>query len=390
LATSSADWRPRHDERTYLITGGFGALGLQVAGWLVERGVRQLVLVGRHGPSVEQEATWLEPLRRAGTSVRCVACDVADAEAVQALVAQIQVSSAPLAGVIHAAGVLDDGLLTDLDWERFVTVMAPKVQGAWNLHLATLDVPLDLFVLFSSAAGVVGSMGQGSYAAANAWLDGLARYRRHLRRPALSVQWGPWQEGMAARVRPEVLARWAREGVQPLTSRRALAHLAAALQDDSGVVGVWQAVAPAPAAVPVRAKLRQELAQLPRAARFERLLSHLQVVVGAAMGQDRNAPISPEASLFDLGVDSLMAVEIRNRLQVELEQTIPATALFEHPTSASLGKFLLSELYPEPKAAPSAAHDVRELNAALEDLEGLDEQGMAALLWSELRAGESE
>src|SRR5207253_3246325 len=187
---------------SYLITGGLGGLGLSLAGWMVENGARHLALVGRHAATAAEENA-LMVLREAGANVVVINLDVAQPDQVGQALAEIDQSMPPLRGVVHAAGVLDDGILMHLDRERFESVMSPKLAGAWNLHRLTLDKALDFFILFSSSAALLGAPGQGSYAAANAFLDALAHYRRRLGLKALSINWGNWLEvGLAAKREP--------------------------------------------------------------------------------------------------------------------------------------------------------------------------------------------
>ena len=189
---------PRADA-TYLITGGHGGLGLAVARWLVEKGARHLVLLSRSGASSAGEEVAAD-LAAKGATVTTIQADVSNESDLARALSEIRNTMPPLRGVIHAAGVLDDHLLLNLDAESFRRVLAPKVLGAWNLHTLTADLPLDFFVVFSSVASVLGSPGQANYAAANAFLDGLAHDRRSQGLPCLSINWGPWAEvGMAAR-----------------------------------------------------------------------------------------------------------------------------------------------------------------------------------------------
>ena len=178
---------------TYLITGGLGGLGLAVARWMIERGARHLALVGRHEPAPEAEAV-VRMLRGSGAEVTVFAADVASESQLAGVLSHIGERMPPLRGVVHAAGVLDNAPIVNLDAERMARVMAPKVEGAWNLHRATERLPLDFFVLFSSAVSVLGSPGQGNYAAANTFLDALAHFRHRAGLPALSISWGPWAE----------------------------------------------------------------------------------------------------------------------------------------------------------------------------------------------------
>jgi myxalamid-type polyketide synthase MxaE and MxaD len=192
-ACGTGDDAPLGPDATYLIAGGLGGLGLTVAAWMVERGARHLVLAGRSGASATA-ASKLATLAAEGARVEVAHVDVARSDQVTELLRRIRATMPPLEGVIHAAGVLENGAIVGLDPDRLARVLAPKVAGAWNLHAATRDDPLRFFVLFSSAASVLGSPGQGNYAAANAFLDALARHRRARGLPASSINWGPWAE----------------------------------------------------------------------------------------------------------------------------------------------------------------------------------------------------
>jgi len=185
-------------DATYLITGGTGALGQQIGRWMVERGARHLVLVARNALERGLPES-LRTLEQAGTTLRILAADVSKREELARVLADIIASLPPLRGIVHAAGMIDDGVLMQQSLERFHRAMAPKVSGAWHLHSLTREVPLEFIVLFSSAASVIGSAGQGNYAAANADLDALASHRRGMGLPGLAIDWGPWAEGgMAA------------------------------------------------------------------------------------------------------------------------------------------------------------------------------------------------
>jgi acyl transferase domain-containing protein/acyl carrier protein len=185
-------------ENTYLITGGLGALGLMVAQWMIAQGARHLVLMGRSEPSAAANAV-VHEMRQQGAEIIIVKSDVADQARLATVFAQIEKDLPPLRGVVHAAGVLDDGALVNLDSSRMASVMTPKVHGTWNLHLATMNLPLDFFILFSSAVSALGSPGQGNYAAASTFLDAMAHYRFSRGLPAISINWGPWAEvGLAA------------------------------------------------------------------------------------------------------------------------------------------------------------------------------------------------
>ncbi|NEO45631.1 MAG: type I polyketide synthase, partial [Moorea sp. SIO4A3] len=187
-------------EASYLITGGLGALGLEVAHWLVNQGAKHLVLTGRNAPSKTASKT-IEKLEKTGCNISILLGDISNEQDVSHIFDQIQASLPPLKGVVHAAGVLDDGVIQQMNWERFTRVMAPKLEGSWNLHKLTQNMPLDFFVCFSSIASIIGSPGQGNYAAANSFMDTIVHYRRGLGLSGLSINWGPWGEiGMASRV----------------------------------------------------------------------------------------------------------------------------------------------------------------------------------------------
>ena len=226
-------------DRSYLITGGLGGLGLTVAAWMVEQGARHLVLAGRSPPSSDVVRR-LDHLRTAGAELVFMPVDVARMGQVEALVTRIRRTMPGLGGIVHAAGLLDNGPIVTLDADRLARVMAPKVEGAWNLHLATRDDDLEFFALFSSAVSVLGSPGQGNYSAANSFLDALAHLRRAEGRPAVSINWGPWAEvGLVAdgdfvRGRPGSDDR----GVKGIEPRRGLEALGRALADEAPQVTV--------------------------------------------------------------------------------------------------------------------------------------------------------
>ena len=218
-AVSAAQGSKAHYLRpdcTYLITGGLGSLGLATAMWMFGKGVRNLVLVAAARLGL-QPGLVQRDLQAEGARVMILKADVADEEQLGRVLARIREETPPLRGIVHAAGVLDDRLPANLDAESLLRVMAPKVQGAWNLHALTTGIPLDFFVLFSSIASITGSPGQANYSAANAFLDALAHYRRAQNLPATSINWGPWAElGMAARqVRPRSLVSRAISPIPP-------------------------------------------------------------------------------------------------------------------------------------------------------------------------------
>ncbi len=359
--------RPLHEplrvKGTVLVTGGLGALGLQVARRLARRGVKHLVLTGRRGfetPGAPEAVAELESL---GARVTVSAVDVADRAALSQLLSQLPAES-PLRGVVHAAGVLDDGVLRDQTAGRFERVMRPKAEGAWNLH--ELTAGLDLFVLFSSVAGTLGSAGQSSYSAANAYLDGLAAYRRARGLPGLSLAWGAWSEGgMAAALDASSQARLARQGLGTISMSQGLTLLEQALSRpeaqlvvspiDLRVVAkglgtwvppVWRALVRAPSTrgAVEKGTWAREVASLPADKRVDAVTQAVRVEVARVLGLGRGASAVPADKAFkELGLDSLMAVELRNALGRRAGVTLPATLAFDHPTPFATAKYLLSE-----------------------------------------------
>ncbi|WP_051791385.1 type I polyketide synthase [Amycolatopsis jejuensis] len=367
-------WDP---EGTVLITGGTGGLGSLLARHLVtERGVRHLVLASSRGPEAEGAPELVAELEKAGARVSAVACDVSDRAAVAALLAGLP-EKHPLTAVVHAAGVVDDGLLTSLTPDRLDTVLAPKLDAAWHLHELTADRDLAAFVLFSSVAGTFGSPGQGNYAAANAGLDALAQHRRDLGLPATALAWSAWApgSGMTAALSGPDLARFADAGLPPLTADRALSLFDTALGSAAPVIvaatvdlsrhrdevphvlrglvraPVRRSVAAAPAAAaPLAARLRE----LPGPDRERLLVELIQDEAAAVLGHARAGQVEPDRAFKDLGFDSLTSVELRNKLAAATGFRLTPTAAFSHPTPRALAAHLLAELAEKPAPARPA------------------------------------
>ena len=377
---------------TVLVTGGLGGLGLQVASWLIEQDVAVL-LTSRRPYDAEVDAT-LNALRSDGVEVDFVQADVSDADDVKHLLASIP-SDAPLRGVIHAAGVADDAMLQQQSWSRFKKVFAPKVQGAWNLHQATRELELDWFVMFSSITGFLGGPNQSNYAAANAFLDALASHRRGLGLPGLSMGFGPWAgEGMAKGAKLGGLGRLAPEN--------ALATLGRALAADRTHVGVLKVAdstararipgSPRLAALPdslyVKALLAGSqsatasaapadltgvpLAQLPAHARHQAASRIVEEQIQVVLAVD--GAVNPDQSIGELGLESLAAIELRNRINDAADVNIPMALIAQQPTLNQVVAAMLEQLPPPPagaavpQAQPGAPVDLS--NAALADLPG--------------------
>jgi polyene macrolide polyketide synthase len=406
---------------TVVVTGGTGVLGAQVARHLVKaHGVRHIVLVSRSGPSAPGAQELQAELAALGAEVTTSACDATDRDALAAVLAAIP-SESPLTGVVHAAGVLDDGILESLDAERLERVMAPKVRAAWNLHELTRDLDPPLFALFSSVSGVIGSAGQANYAAANAFLDALAHSRHGRGLAATSVAWGYWNQasGMTGHLTDADLARMRRTGILPLSTAEGLALF------DAG----W--VSGQPALVPVRldlARLRagpdttlcsplrglvrtpvrrtatsgsgtsasgtsgsgtsavaDDSTQLARRLRglpetdqdgllVDLVCAHVADVLG------RTTAAGTETSFKDLGFDSLSGVELRNRLALATGLRLPATLVFDYPTPTALARHLHTALGVSPPPADVPASDVPASDVPASGVPATGEDGIRQAL----------
>ncbi|MFF3986031.1 SDR family NAD(P)-dependent oxidoreductase [Streptomyces sp. NPDC001797] len=342
---------------TVLITGGLGAVGRHIARLLAERGVPRLLLTSRRGADDPRTAEVTAELTALGASVEVAACDVADPAALAGVIGSV---SGELRGVVHCAGVLDDGVVAELTPERLARVLSPKVDGAAHLHRLTADAQLDLFLLVSSAAGVVGNAGQANYAAANAFLDQLAHHRRASGLPAVSISFGAWAgEGLAAEHADlERMARLGHRALPPeqgrdlveLALRRGAPHLVAWALDlprlretTAGAAALWRSLLPAPRTGQDGADgLADRLARLPEAERADRVLALVREEASRALGLRSAESVRADQPLRDLGMDSVTAVELRNRIGARLGSRLPATLLFDHPTPAHLAEHLLA------------------------------------------------
>ncbi len=358
-------------DRSYLITGGLGALGLSAAGWLAERGAGQLALLGRAGVTTPRQRDAIAAIERAGARVTVLRADVADRDALRAaLEAARREDGLPLAGVIHAAGALDDALLRDQTRARLESVMAAKARGALHLHDLTRDATLDFFVLYASGAGVLGAPGQANYAAANASLDGLARYRRRLGLPALSVDWGLFSGAGLAEAETHRGARLRARGAQSMTLEEGLGALARLLVSDRAQAIVapldaraWVELVPSVAqlrrfsplletredAAADRLSARLESAPPERRAALIETWLHDQV---ARVLRLPRARLDPERPLTALGMDSLMGLELKHRLKRELALDLPMTRLLRDMTVARLAELAALRAAPDEPPPP--------------------------------------
>jgi acyl transferase domain-containing protein len=401
---------PLRPDASYLITGGLRGLGLVVARHLVARGARYLILMGRTAPSDDARVT-IEELERAGARVHVLLGDVSRGDDVARLRAAMA-GLPPLRGVVHSAGVLRDGVLRRLDWERFEAVLAPKVEGAWQLARLTQGWPLDFFVLFSSAASLLGPAGQANHAAANAFLDVFAHRLRAADVPAVSINWGVWAEVGAAAER-NVGDRIGGQGVDTIAPAVGVLILDEILRRGNAQVAVlpvrWptflrtyasgatppflsgmardgrrEIVADGPAA---GADFARELADTPPVQRRGRLTAHVRRQVVRVLGFEASETLDARRPLSELGLDSLMAVELRNLLSVSvpLSRTLPATLLFDHPTVEALVDYLTAELTGIPPAAEDAPDNGDAPADALDRIEQLSDDEVDRLLRQSLR-----
>ena len=356
-----------------VITGGTGMAGSALAAHLVARyGVAHVVLVSRSGADAAGVAELVGELEDAGAQVSVVACDVADRDAVAALIAQLP-PQYPLKGVFHAAGALDDGLVASLTPQRVDAVLRAKVDGAWNLHELTRDLDLSAFVMFSSMAGIVGTPGQGNYAAANSFLDGLAAYRRAHGLAGLSVAWGLWEQasGMTRHLADRDKARMSRVGLAPISTEQALRLFDTAMLTDRPVLVAARldpaALADHSAALPPllsqlvtrparrvidetdttvasMTSLVTRLHGLSAQQRHSELVNLVRGNAATVLGSTNDADVNAGSVFQDLGFDSLTAVELRNRLKTATGLSLSPTLIFDYPTPIVLAEHLDSRL----------------------------------------------
>jgi acyl transferase domain-containing protein/acyl carrier protein len=383
---------------TYLVTGAQGAIARELAPWLIARGARHLALVGRS--DADQE--FLDSLRKLGAEPHFYQADVADISAMATVIEQIETHQTPLAGVFHLAGMLEDGLLASQNWLHWKQVLAPKVTGAWNLHQLTKTKNLSVFVNFSSLASILGPAGQSNYAAANAFLDALAKHRCGVGLAGLSVNWGPWAEvGMAAQLNADQQARMESLGVGRISTRNALDNLAklmSANQAQSAVLTMdWQRYcqtnnAPFFNSLMVArtdTSIFEQLQQATSDDRQSRLTEVLVTVVIEVLALPDNE-VAPRARLFDLGIDSLTALDIKNRLQKLLDCSLSSTLLFDHPTIEALTDYFLDKLFPV--SVPQVPEPVVEYSPLQQDndVEDMSEAEAEALLLAQLERMEKQ
>ncbi|WP_238845871.1 type I polyketide synthase [Nostoc edaphicum] len=391
---------PIHPEGTYLITGGMGGLGLRVAHWLVEKGAKYLVLVGRSSPTLEAQSQ-IQALQATGATVITTQANVVQSEDLAAVLTNIQQNYPPLRAVIHGAGVLDDGVLQQLNSERLQSVMSVKVAGAWNLHLLTQNIPLDYFIMFSSAASLLGSPGQTNHVAANTFLDTLAQYRHSQGLPALSINWGVWSD-IGAAAKRQIATKMSLRGIGAIAPNQGIDILEFLLTQSSAQVGVvpvnwsellaqglsspfftdFQTQAPSP--IHQTSQLMQQLTSLGVSDRISLLITYLQTEVGKVLGLPPSQLPNAQVGFFDMGMDSLMMVELRSRLEATLNKAIASTVLFEHPTIQSLAHHIANEFL-----LNTEQRELAQTMIVSELENSISEQGIETSITDELEAIEA-
>ena len=345
------------DDATYLITEGMGSLSLLVARWMVDKGAKHLVLLGHHSPD-DTNSQKITELEMAGASVLVEQADVSDLESMTRVLHKIEESNIPLAGVIHSAGMLPDGALQNHTWHNFEQVMASKVKGAWHLHQLTQNQPLKFFVLFSSVASLFGSPGQGNHALVNGFLDGLAHYRRTMGLPGLSIHWGT-VDGAGEEAERGANVSLHEQGMGLISPTQVLESLELLMSGSNIEVGVipidWSAWQERVAEWPFLADW-QETSQTTSEISKSEFLSKLEVTApnerrsllvayvrrqfALVLGIKNPESISLETGFFDLGMDSLTSVELRNKLQTSLDCSLPSSLAFDYPNIQSLTNYL--------------------------------------------------
>ncbi|WP_439659059.1 type I polyketide synthase [Lentzea sp. HUAS TT2] len=367
-------------ERTVLITGGTGGLGAELARHLVaERRAKRLLLVSRRGPDAPEAVALQAELTAHGADVTIAACDIADLKAVKRLVKGVE-----LTAVVHTAGVLDDGIIGSLTPERLATVFKPKVDGAWNLHVATKSQKLRAFVLYSSVSGIVGAPGQGNYAAANAFLDALATYRKAQGLPATSLAWGPWAQssGMTAHLQDGALDRMGRGGMPPLSVEEGMRLFDDATSRDEAFL-VPARISTGRSDGPVAAVLRGlvrggkraagsstvdygvTLAALPAEDQLQHVLDLVRGHAAGVLGHGSPAEVQADKQFRDLGFDSLTAVELRNSIAAATGLKLASTLVFDYPTPAELATHLHGQLVGAQEERPALTTELDQVEIAL-------------------------
>ncbi|TGO03690.1 hypothetical protein PN36_02185 [Candidatus Thiomargarita nelsonii] len=401
-------------DATYLITGGMGGLGLRVAQWMIEQGAQHLVLTGRRGAS-SQVQDILTKMEQTGAQIIVARADVSQAANIAKVLTDIKASMPPLQGIIHAAGVPGFQTLEKLEWSTFESVLRPKVLGSWVLHQLTQEMNLDFFVNFSSISSVWGSKGQSHYVAANHFLDILSHYRRGLGLPALTINWGPWAGG--GMMTTEVQSGLARQGIKLLQPELAIGALEYLLGTDRVQITVaqvdWNVFKPLyevtgtrplleqitevptetdddTSSVPNSTTILQHLENASAKERWEWLISYIQGEVAKIIGFPPSQLPDIQQGFALMGIDSLMAIDLRNRLQTKLGRSMPSTLAFNYPNIESLAGYVFNEVFgsekPTPKPKNSAPQKLQSDDDLTKNITRLSERDLEVLIDGKLGA----
>lgn len=384
-------------DATYLITGGLGSLGLRVAQALADEGAQHLTLLGRKAPSDSAQQV-IATLAQTGVNIQVIQADVADLTSLKTALEPIlqETANIPLKGIFHLAGQIQDATLQQQTWTNFANVMAAKVTGTWHLHELTRELALDHFVLFSSAASVVGSAGQANYAAANGFLDAIAQYRHQLNLPAISINWGPWSDSGLA-VNKAVKQKLERTGMSMIDPesglnvlRQIMAHpeypQIAQLAVLPGTLNQWTSIDSQVSEPHSPISIKEQIQTADTNERPMLLSLYLREQIGIILGMNSSSLQDTSASFNDLGLDSLTAVELRNRLQTGLDCPLPVTLLYDYPTLGKLQDYLMQTVMPNTEM-PQASAEVSESPAddAAQTWQAISEDAAEALLLEKLK-----
>ncbi|VAW96724.1 Polyketide synthase modules and related proteins [hydrothermal vent metagenome] len=395
-------------QATYLITGGLGGIGRTVARWMVERGAKRIILVGRRAADETVEAE-LNELRSQGTDIIVAQADISNAIQLAKVLDDTADTDYPLRGIIQSAGLLDDALLEQQNRQRFINVLSPKMAGAWNLHQLTLDCELDLFVVFSSVASLFGAPGQANHSAANAFLDALVHYRRSEGLAAMGINWGAWAKvGSATHVTESNSLFKGVDSMEPEEAIWAMEHLMINDVVQAGVLPIdWSQLAGQNINMPLLTGLLQEsslarvapgsflknLQDTPVEDRKELLTAFVRSQLANVLGLDASVTIDIRQGLFDLGLDSLTSVEFRNRIQLALGCTLASTLAFNYPSVGAVVMYLRQSVLeleiPDKEEEHLGAEVVVDAEALADEqfedeLDNLSEQDLAKMLEDEL------
>lgn len=386
-----------NSDAEYLITGGLGKLGLNLAEWLVEQGAGTIRLIGRSELDREQSERVAE-MNRSGAVVTTSQVDVSDRVALEKLFDELSKQDRPLKGIFHLAGVIDDGPLNQQSWSRFKQVLAPKVDGTWNLHELSSELELDHFVIFSSASSILGTPGQSGYAMANAYSDGLVQLRHSEGLKGLTINWGPWMEGMASGLRDEFEKR----GIQMMDTRRAAATLGNLMKAETAGQAIviqtdWDQYEDHSGVHPLFKNLRTvlpdefdkpRLSSLLESAdseeKWQILEDHIRELVSAFLHISDPSSIQGRKRLFELGLDSLGAVELKNRISTALGRDQRSTLLFDFPSVEDLVEYLGTKVLGWTKVNAETETNGHTVKTDVAQYDDLSEEDLAELLAEEL------